>query len=144
MKNRIKKYLCMTFSVLFFVCSSYIQAYAAEITNVPAYSINERSISPRGATILQESGIISSNEVFTFTVPKTTTYTFSMSVTSIDGNTKGLWVMLQRNGDSSFIINKDISGSFQKRYELQSGTYTLILTCDTGRCTYGVGIHETY
>lgn len=145
MKTKLKTYLCTILSAVICICSFCITTYAADntntIINIEPEEIIELAM-PRGSMPLSEGGVLSNEtKLFTFTIPSSTTYTFTISVKPSDSN--GIWTILQKAGGSA-IIDKNISGSFQQRYYLTSGTWYLQLTSAPGTSSYAVSIHETY
>ena len=143
MKIKLKKFLCTMLTALICIGTFCTTASAAEKETVTVDSVdNVENVTTRSVTVLSEGGVLSNDtKLFTFTVPSSTTYTFTMSVGTISGN-DGIWTILQKAGKSA-TIDKNISGSYQKRYTLTSGTWYLRLTT-SGTCSYSVSIHETF
>lgn len=140
MKIKLKKILCTMLATLICIGTFGTPASAAEKETVTVDSVE--TVDPRSATVLSEGGILSNDtKLFTFTVPSSTTYTFTMSVRTISGS-DGIWTILQKEGKSA-TIDRNISGSYQQRYTLTSGTWYLRLTT-SGTCSYSVSIHETF
>lgn len=145
MISRFKKLFCIILSVVC-VGTASVPAYATNnLTNNTLNYSHEVAIptTARSATILSEAGILeNTTKAFTFTVPSSTTYTFTMSVRNIIG-TSGIWAFLQgQNGEIK--IDKIVSSSYQKRMSLTSGTWYLRLTSSPNTCSYSVTIHETF
>ena len=143
MKNNIRKILCTMLVAIICLGTFCTSASATTKGTVNVESMETvESVIPRGVTVLSESGILSNqSKTFTFTVPKSTTYTFTMSARTISGN-DGIWTILQKQG-SGATIDTNISGSYQKRFNLISGTWYLQLFT-SGTSSYAVSIHETF
>lgn len=105
----------------------------------------DTGIMPASATILQQNGILEygQRKVFTFNIPKSTTYTLTLVVNGISGDNQ-VWTTLQKVGGTDKKVDRNITGSFQNRYSLSAGTWELILGSYSGRNIYSTTIHETF
>lgn len=145
MKNKLKKFLCSVLSAIIYVGILFVPTYATENTgDVTAFNSDETSVSiaPQSSTIFYDAGVIEgTSKQFTITVPKSTTYTFTMSVRNSSGS-DGVWTIFQKQ-NSWPTIDRVILGSFQQRYPLTAGTWYLRLTPAPQTCTYAISIHES-
>ena len=100
------------------------------------FNVDETSVSvvSESSTIFFDAGVLANDtKQFTITVPKSTTYTFTMSVRNSSGG-DGIWTIFQKSGAGA-TIDKVILGSFQQRYRLTSGTWYLRITSAPQTCT---------
>lgn len=146
MKHAFNKILCLLLATI--MCSSalYVSSYASEYSNAVTDVKCDESVdifAASSATLLSEGGVLeNTTKSFTINVPESTTYTFTIVVRPINGS-DGLWTTFQKSGYTP-ILDRNINGSFQQRYELSSGTWYLRLTSAPGTCVYSVSIHRTF
>lgn len=123
----------------------YIPAHGAEI---PINSKNDSFISSQNTVyLLNEHGTLpgnSGNLQFAIKVPKKSTYTVTVGAGPTSGGTGKVLVTLQ-NSKGEFLIFQNLSAtSYQKRFELSAGTYTLTFAPTSGPSYYVAIVYETY
>lgn len=143
---KIRHKFLVTFLVLTFCINLfYIPAHGAEI---PISSKNTSfTSSQRTVYLLNEHGTLSSNSSnlqFTIKVPKNSTYTVTVGAGPTSGGTGKVLVTFQ-NSKGEFLIFQNLSAtSYQKRFNLSVGTYTLTFTPTSGPSYYVATIYETF
>ena len=149
MKQTFKKLFCTLLSAVICISTFGVTAFAAEdidrVENIVLDEVAEVEgvASTYSTTVLSDGGVLAnSTKTLTFYVPESSTYTFTMSVSQISGS-GGVWAILQKSGGSA-IMDRTITSSYQKRFNMTSGTWYLQLTSAPGTAAYSVTIHKTF
>lgn len=106
--------------------------------------LEESNVARNSAFLMNDGGILQYGaKDYTINVPKSTTYTLTLSVKNLEGS-DGVWMILQKANSSATVDTVVRTGSFQKRYYLTAGTWYLRLASPSGVHSFGVSIHETF
>ncbi len=138
-----KNFFAILMAMLLCVSTTCVTTYAAESSlEASNLATSDAEISPQSVDILTDGDyLVNSNRVYTINIPKSTTYTVTLSVRQVSGS-GGIWMQLYQR--YPYKIDTVVYDRYQQRVYLEAGTYTLLLSSTNGSCSYGITIHQTF